>query len=287
MRCRLLGAARSIVRATALLPRTYRRHEARRIGAVGAWRQARRTAQHAADLLQQIAGDGGHGLQAFRVCHRNGGGLNIGGADEALTLGDLHGMKRHAGNLRNVVGVVGHDEEVLPSFRREAAAGNPRHRGEVVIAEPDPDDVLAGEAHEPGVAIVGARAGLADAIGEVELGTAARSRFHDGVEHAVELFDLLAGKDLLGLGLVAIVGIDLLACQGRDLLDAVGFHALAAGGEDRVAARMLERRHARIAERHGAGLAQMGDADLAHVLEHGLPIDLERQFHGDGIDGFG
>ena len=168
--------------------------------------------------------------------------LRHGGGDSRL-LGGLDRVHRQARDLRDVVGIVRRHHVGVPGLRGEAAAGYPRHGREVVIAEPDAGDILAGEADEPGVAIGRAGSRLAGRVGVIELGRLAGSFQDHRLEHGVQLADHLRVEDLLARLLVAVAIIDELAGGERpDLLDGIRVHLEAAARR-----RSRSRRYARAA----------------------------------------
>ena len=138
----------------------------------------------------------------------------------------------------------------MPGLGREASPGHTRHGTEIVIPEPHADNILAGEAHEPGVAKGCARSGFSRRICVVELAPAAGACKDDGLEHVVQRLDNFAIEDLLARWLIALVVVDDVIMQGTDFLDAVGAHLQPARRKHRIAAGVLERRHASIAKSH-------------------------------------
>src|SRR5262249_52645908 len=203
---------------------------------------------------------------------------------QTLLFSNLHRMQLDARYLRNVVGVVSEHHEVVPSLCRKAAAGHARHRREVVIADPYAGNVLACDAHEPGITKVRTGARLADGVGEVKLRRSAGPSGDHALQHGVKHLNRLAAEQLLAWWRVTLVRIKELTLQRIHLFDRVVVDFQSATGEHRVVGGVLERRESLVAERKRAGLFETGDAELIHGLKHLVAPDVERDLDGNGID---
>src|SRR6478736_7484974 len=184
-------------------------------------------------------------------------------------------MHLDARYLRNIICVVSKHHEVVPSLSGEAAASHTRHRREVVIANPNASDILASDAHEPGIAEIRARARLAYGIGEIELRRATSSASDHPLQHAVEHLDRFAAEQLLARRRVALMRIKQLTLQRVNLFNRVVVHFHATTGEHRIVGCVLERGEALIAKRQRARLLETRDAELVHSSEHLLAPDIE------------
>ena len=111
------------------------------------------------------------------------------------------------------------------------AAGDPLHRRVVVAPDPDRGDEAAGEADEPGVAVVAGGAGLAGQVVAGDLGPRAGAASHHLAHHLGHLGERRLADHRLRLAPVDAVVVEHLAAGGADALDAVGVDAVAAVGE--------------------------------------------------------
>lgn len=136
---------------------------------------------------------------------------------------------------------------LAPDFAGQARAGDALHLRGVVIADPDGRDELGGEAHEPGVAVILRRAGLAADLPARDVELAAGAAVHDAVEHGVDHGEVLRLDDRAEIR--GLARVDDLAIGLAHLADDIGQHRLAAIGESRIGRRQLQRRHLRCAER--------------------------------------
>src|SRR5690606_10353717 len=102
-------------------------------------------------------------VEVFRAPHIAAFAIVAAIAAREGALGDLHLALARLGLegrdllrllLEAPIGVDRLAHEGDPDLRGQASAGHPLHRLEVVIADPHADHEIAGEADEPGVAII-------------------------------------------------------------------------------------------------------------------------------------
>ena len=177
----------------------------------------------------------------------------------------------------------------LPDFGGNAAPGHALAVGAIdgaVIVPPDPHagNQLARVAHEPGIAVAGAGAGLAGRVREVELRALTGSRLNHADEHLVHLLGRFRLEDPLGLCLVALARIDEFAARVEHVDECVRLDLQAAVRERCITADMRDRCDADIAERHRAGCARAVDAETIDELDDLVAAELEREGNGGRVE---
>ncbi len=117
------------------------------------------------------------------------------------------------------------------------------HDGVVVITEPDAADHVAGEAHEPGVAVGIGGAGLARRPDAVENCAPGGAFLHHLAHHHVHVHGDLRCDHLHGFLAVAVPAPDELAGAAAHFEHSVRRHRLPQIGEHRVATGVIEHGH--------------------------------------------
>ncbi len=166
------------------------------------------------------------------------------------------------------------------------------HGGVVVIAEPDAANHIAGEGHEPGVAVGIGGAGLACGLDAVEDGAPGGAFLHHLAHHHIHVHGDLRGDHLHRLLAVAVPAPDQLAGAAAHFEHRVRGLRLTEIGEHGVATGVIEHGHFVGADRHRGRVGQrcaqacfardlpdLGAADFRVAV-----ANRDRQFHGHDID---
>ena len=173
---------------------------------------------------------------------------------------------------------------LVPGLRRQRAAGHLVGRGEVVIAEPDAANEVAGEAHEPGIAIGIGGACLAGGLDALQLGGAAGAALGYLREHEVHLRDGVGIEHLLGRRCITLAVVDEVARAVDDLGEGIGPGAEAAIGEHRISAGHVEHRDLGGAERQRLGVEDLGgDPHPMGELDDRVAADGAGESDCDGV----
>ncbi len=143
---------------------------------------------------------------------------------------------------------IGHD--LVPRHCRERATSHLVHGGVVIIAEPNAADHVAGEGHEPRVAIGVGGAGLACGLDAVEGGAPAGAFLHHLAHHHIHIHGDLRRDHLHRLLPVAVPAPDQLAHTRAHFEDGMRGLRLTEIGEHGIAGGVIENSHLVGADRH-------------------------------------